>query len=81
MASIIKTNGIYGIEQWRKVVRAAGQQIIDNTDRIVADAESVRNIEITIKGLNLFEIPVIEVKKDYNIQNLAMVIEDCEHEV
>lgn len=77
MASITKrfTNGINGIEQWRKVVRAAGQQIIDNADRIVADAEGVRSIEITIKGLNHFEFPVIEVKKDYNITELHAITE------
>ena len=76
-----KTINIYGIEQWRKVVRAAGQQIIDNADRIIADGEGVRNVEITIKGLNNYEIPVIEVKKDYNIPDLIGIIKDCEHEM
>ncbi len=76
--SEIKTNGIYGIEQWRKVVKAAGQQIIDNADRFIADGESVRSMEITIKGMNPFEIPVIEVKKDYNITNLYEIIKECE---
>jgi len=75
---ITKLNGIYGIEQWRKVVKAAGQQIIDNADRFVADGESVRSMEITIKGMNPFEIPVIEVKKDYNITNLYEIIKECE---
>lgn len=73
-----KRNGIYGIEQWREVVKAAGQQIIDNADRLVADGENVRSMEITIKGLNLFEIPVIEVKKDYNITELYGIIKECE---
>ena len=76
--SEIKTNGIYGIEQWRKVVKAAGQQIIDNADRFIAEGESVRSMEITIKGMNPFEIPVIEVKKDYNITNLYEIIKECE---
>lgn len=75
--SEIKTNGIYGIEQWRKVVKAAGQQIIDNADRFIADGESVRSMEITIKGMNPFEIPVIEVKKDYNIPELSRSV-SCE---
>ena len=73
-----KLNGIYGIEQWRKVVKVAGQQIIDNADRLVADAENVRSMEIAIKGLNPFEIPVIEVKKDYNITELYGIINECE---
>ena len=73
-----KLNGIYGIEQWRKVVKAAGQQIIDNADLILADAENVRSMEITIKGMNPFEIPVIEVKKDYNITGLYEIIKECE---
>lgn len=73
-----KLNGIYGIKQWRKVVKAAGQQIIDNADRLVADAENVRSMEITIKGINPFEIPVIEVKKDYNITELYGIIKECE---
>lgn len=73
-----KLNGIHGIEQWRKVVKAAGQQIIDNADRFVADGENVRSMEITIKGINLFEIPVIEVKKDYNITELYEIIKECE---
>lgn len=76
-----KTNGIYGIEQWQKVVKAAGQQIIDNADRIVADAENVRNITITITGLNLYEMPTIEVKKDYNIPELTTILGDLRHEV
>ena len=75
---ITKRNGIYGIEQWQKVVKAAGQQIIDNADRLVADGENVRSMEITIKGLNPFEIPVIEVKKDYNITELCGIIKECE---
>lgn len=73
-----KLNGIYGIEQWRKVVKAAGQQIIDNADRFVADGESVRSMEITIKGMNPFDIPVIEVKKDYNITGLYEIVKECE---
>lgn len=73
-----KLKGIYGIEQWRKVVKAAGQQIIDNADRFVADGESVRSMEITIKGMNPFEIPVIEVKKDYNIMGLYEIVHECE---
>ena len=73
-----KINSIYGIEQWRKVVKAAGQQIIDNADRFIAEGESVRSMEITIKGMNPFEIPVIEVKKDYNITNLYEIIKECE---
>lgn len=73
-----KLNGIYGIKQWREVVKAAGQQIIDNADRLVADAENVRSMEITIKGMNPFEIPVIEVKKDYNITELYGIIKECE---
>ncbi len=73
-----KLNGIYGIEQWRKVVKAAGQQIIDNADRLVTDGENVRSMEITIKGINAFEIPVIEVKKDYNITELYGIIKECE---
>lgn len=75
---ITKLNGIYGIEQWRKVVKAAGQQIIDNADRFVADGESVRSMEITIKGINVFEVPVIEVKKDYNITGLYEIVKECE---
>ena len=75
---IKKLNGIYGIEQWRKVVKAAGQQIIDNADRFIVDGESVRSMEITIKGMNPFEIPVIEVKKDYNITELYGIIKECE---
>jgi len=73
-----KLNGIYGIEQWRKVVKAAGQQIIDNADRFVADGEKVRSMEITIKGINSFEAPVIEVKKDYIITGLYEIIKECE---
>ena len=72
----LKKNGIYGIENWRKVVRAAGQQIIDNADRLVADAEGVRSMEITVKGINLYEIPSIEVKKEYNIPDLHMIISE-----
>lgn len=71
-------NNICGIEQWQKVVRAAGQQIIDNAERIIADGEGVRSVEITIKGLNYNEIPVIEVKKDYNITELYGIIKECE---
>ena len=78
---ITKGNNINGIEAWRKVVRAAGQQIIDNADRIVADSEGVRNVEITVKGMNYYEIPVIEVKKDYNITGLIKIIEDCKREM
>ena len=74
----VRHNNINGIEQWRKVVIAAGQQIIDNADRFVADGENVRSVEITIKGLNPFEIPVIEVKKDYNITELCGIIKECE---
>lgn len=76
----VRQNNTYGIEQWRKVVKAAGQQIIDNADRLVADGENVRSMEITIKGLNPFEIPVIEVKKDYNITELYGIIKECENE-
>lgn len=71
-----KLNGIYGVEQWRKAVKAAGQQIIDNADRFIADGESVRSMEITIKGMNPFEIPVIEVKKDYNITGLYEIVNE-----
>ena len=78
---LTKGNGIYGIESWRKIVRAAGQMIIDNADRIIADAEGVRNVEITVKGLNRFEIPTIEVKKDYNIPELVGIIEDSKHDL
>ena len=78
---MVKGNDICGIEQWRKVVKAAGQMIIDNADRIIADAESVRNVEITVKGLNHYEIPVIEVKKDYIIPDLVRIIEDSQNEV
>ena len=76
MAKLEEMNGIYGIENWRKVVKAAGQQIIDNADRLLADAEGVRSMEITIKGINLFEIPAIEVKKEYNIPDLHMIISE-----
>ena len=74
-------NNINGIEQWQKVVRAAGQQIIDNAERIIADGEGVRSVEITIKGLNHFEIPVIEVKKDYNITEMVKIISEVTNEV
>ena len=76
MAKLEEMNGIYGIENWRKVVKAAGQQIIDNADRLVADAEGVRSMEITVKGINLFEIPSIEVKKEYNIPDLHTIISE-----
>ena len=76
MAKLEEMKGIYGIENWRKVVKAAGQQIIDNADRLVADAEGVRSMEITVKGINLFEIPSIEVKKEYNIPDLHMIISE-----
>ena len=78
---MVRQNNICGIEQWRKVVIAAGQQIIDNADRIIADGEGVRNVEITIKGLNPFEIPVIEVKKDYNIPELQKITGEKDNEV
>lgn len=74
----VRQNNINGIEQWKKVVIAAGQQIIDNADRIIADGEGVRNVEITIKGINPFEIPVIEVKKDYNIPELMRITGETE---
>ena len=78
---LAKGNGISGIESWRKIVRAAGQMIIDNADRIIAEGEGVRNVEITVKGLNHYEIPTIEVKKDYNIPELVGIIEDSKHDL
>ena len=56
-----KSNGIYGIEQWRKVVKAAGQQIIDNADRLLADGENVRSMEITIKRAAVFAIVLFDI--------------------
>lgn len=64
--------GIFGIEKWKEVIKAAGQQIIDSADLIVE--ENVRTIEITIKGVSPYEIPVIEIKKEYNIQKLPEII-------
>ena len=66
---------IYGIKNWRDVIKAAGQQIIDNADTFLVEGESVRSMEISIKGISFDEIPVIEVKKDYNITELHTIME------
>lgn len=68
---------VYGIEAWIDVIRAAGEQISESAEEIVGDG-NVRSIEISIKGLNPYEIPVIEVTKDYNVMGLAKIIaEKC----
>lgn len=57
----------FGVEGWRKAIKAAGQYIIDNADSIIAEGERCRGVNISLKGIEYGCLPVLAVEKEYNV--------------
>ena len=59
---------IAGIEEWRKILEAAGQYLIDNKDEILKEGERYCcAVNIQIKGIHPDELPVLAITKEYSL--------------
>lgn len=58
---------IYTIENWHECIKAAGQYLIDNADKIIVKGERCCAVSITIKGIERGCIPILAIEKEYNV--------------
>lgn len=62
---------IYTIENWNECIKAAGQYLIDNADKIIVKGERCRGVSITIKGIERGCIPILAIEKEYNVVEMV----------
>ena len=62
---------IYTIENWHECIKAAGQYLIDNADKIIVKGERCRGVSITIKGVECGCIPILAIEKEYNVVEMV----------
>ena len=70
MAVVKVERTVYGIDEWRAVVKSAGQYLIDHADEFIADAEKARSVIVTLECTAL-EMPQLSVNKTYNVLEMA----------
>lgn len=61
-----------GLDGWRTLVKAAGQYLIDNADRIVENNDHCYAFNIRIQGSASDNIPTLSVEKEYNALELYL---------
>lgn len=68
--AVVETR-VFGLNEWRECIKAAGQYIIDHTDEIIKEGERTRAVNIAIKGIVKDCIPILEISKEYNILEMV----------
>ena len=72
MARIVETE-FWTLKEWRDAVKAAGQYMIDNADKIIAEGEKVKSVNITLKGIERASLPVLGIEKEYNVIEMMKI--------
>ena len=62
---------VFGLNEWRECIKAAGQYIIDHAEEIITEGERTRAVNIAIKGIEKDCIPILEISKEYNILEMV----------
>lgn len=70
MAKVVKTE-FWTIKEWQESVKAAGQYLIDNADKIIVKGERCCGVSITIKGIERGCIPILAIEKEYNVVEMV----------
>lgn len=68
--AVVETR-VFGLNEWRECIKAAGQYIIDHADEIIKEGERTRAVNIAIKGIEVDCIPILEISKEYNIVEMV----------
>ena len=66
-----KSEKFLSLEEWQECIRAAGQYLVDNADKILTEGERVYSLNIAIKDIEQFCIPRLEITKNYNMLEMV----------